>query len=220
MSLSLQETAHCGYSMCVLFMSICAYQIDRRLVPTLHFHWSGRYPYLRQRKAKCWGCGAVVRPISWTNGGLTALCTLGEDQAPAAGLRAERARVGVRGEGGGLTQLAAVVYSRPLLSGYSSIRMPLWPGSTFTLETKRLDPVFGLYMHDCTHAFLHTAVMSVWIHIIIVMLHNYTYCISILSSYAQVWWFYISLILWKIPRSFGEISFYIIWNTHILAHTV
>lgn len=52
---------------------------------------SGRYPYLRQRRSKCWGCGAVVRPISRTNGGLTALCALREeDQPPAAG-RPERA---------------------------------------------------------------------------------------------------------------------------------
>lgn len=59
--------------------------------PTLHSHSSGRYPYLRQRRSKWWGCGAVVRPINRTNGGLTALCALREeDQPPAAG-QAERA---------------------------------------------------------------------------------------------------------------------------------
>ena len=103
---------------------------------TLHFHSSGRYPYLRQRRSKCWGCGAVVRPISRTNGGLTALCALREeDQPPAAG-RAERTG-GQEGGGGSvdLRQAAAVGYSRPHLSGYYNMWIPLLPWSTFTPET-------------------------------------------------------------------------------------
>lgn len=76
--------------------------------PMPHSHSSGRYPYLRQRRSKCWGCGAVVRPINWTNGGLTALCAL-RGGTPTTSSRTGWKGWRLRGGGGSKQQLWAMV---------------------------------------------------------------------------------------------------------------
>lgn len=51
-------------------------------------------------RSKLWVCSAVVKPISRTNGGLTALCALWEEEQPPAIGQAEKAR----GQGDGRGQ--------------------------------------------------------------------------------------------------------------------